>query len=178
MYTAMENENRIKELEKKYWAGETNLIEETALQNAFKENSNAVSEELASLFRARETYSDNSLDENFESEFWELVDDSESRTSNRFSFFEFVKYAAVGIIIIGLGFALTKMINTNGGSGGQTIEVAESEMDTYESPELAFEEAKKALLMASGKLNGEEEKINELKRFHSATTAVKGSNKK
>ncbi len=59
--------------------------------------------------------------------------------------------------------------------GGVRVESLLIFPDTYSSPEEAFEEAKRALMMASEKLKTGEENLNEIKRFHHATVAVSGS---
>jgi len=169
----METEKKYKELEKKYWAGETNLIEESALVKAVNDHPGLFSSELKSVFKARVATNNLELDDDFESEFWQKVDGKSG--SKNFIFSDFTKYAAVGILLIGLGYALTKIFQPEPSVTQADVAEVNSMEDTYDSPEMAFEEAKKALMMASGKLNEGQEKIKEIKRFHHAKVTVMGA---
>lgn len=169
----METDRKYRELEEKYWAGETNLIEDSAIARGIKENPEHFSQELKSVFNAKAAVAGMKLDDDFEREFWENID---GKTENKgFSVYHFMRYAAAGILIFGLAYVFTLLIQTD--QSASPDEVAEIEIveDTYESPEQAFEEAKKALMMASGKLNKGQEKIKEIKRFHDAKLTVMGA---
>jgi hypothetical protein len=169
----METDRKYRELEEKYWAGETNLIEDSAIAEGIKENPEFFSQELKSVFKAKSALTQAKLDDDFEREFWEKID--KEPNNKGFSIYHFIRYAAAGIMILGLAYVLTLLIQTD--QSTSSTEVAEIEIveDTYDSPEEAFKEAKKALMMASGKLNKGQEKIKEFKRFHDAKLTVMGA---
>ena len=169
----MEAERKYRKLEEKYWAGETNLIEESALLKAINDQPDLFSGELKSVFKTRVSTNNLKLDDDFEREFWEKVEGKSD--SKNFIFSDFTKYAAVGILLIGLGYAMTKIFQTEPSVTQPNVAEVNTMEDTYDSPELAFEEAKKALMMASGKLNEGQEKIKEIKRFHHAKKTVMGA---
>lgn len=166
----MEVEKQYQLLEAKYWAGESNLLEEAALFKAVEEQPQYFSEEIKSIQRNRQMLNSSHLPEDFEMDFWTEVEKVESK--NNFNLSDFLRYAAVGIILLGIGYLFTQLLPDR--SESQNVAIVEETIteDTYESPEEAFEEAKKALLMASGKLNQGEEKITEIKRFHQAKITV------
>lgn len=169
----METDRKYRELEEKYWAGETNLIEDSAIAQGIKDNPELFSQELRSVFRAKSTMTGMKLDDDFEREFWKNID--EKAENKGFSIYHFIRYAAAGIIILVLAYVFTLLIQTDQpASPGEVAEV-QIVQDTYDSPEEAFEEAKKALMMASGKLNKGQEKIKEIKRFHDAKLTVMGA---
>lgn len=169
----METDREYKNLEEKYWAGETNLIEDSAIEQAIKESPEVFSPELVSVFKAKAVVTDMSLGNEFENEFWDKVDNQGK--SQGFTFHHFMRYAAVGIVILGLAYIFTLLIQTDESTSPSQVAEIEIVEDTYESPEEAFEEAKKALMMASGKLNKGQEKIKEIKRFHEAKLTVMGA---
>lgn len=172
----MEADKNYRALEEKYWAGETNLIEDSAIAKAIEEYPELFSQELRSVFAAKTATSQLKLDDDFEDEFWEKLDGKSG--AKRFSFYDFTRYAAVGILLLGLGYVFTKIIQSDAPENEAKVAEVEMVEDTYDSPEMAFEEAKKALMMASGKLNKGQEKIEEIKRFHHAKITVMGADEK
>jgi len=172
----METDRYYKGLESKYWAGETNLIEESALEKAVREYPEMFSDELRSVFLAKNTIDNYKLSEDFDDAFWKKVE-SDSR-SGVFVFSDFIKYAAVGIVIFGLAYTCTLLMSTDQTTTKTEISEISITNDTYDSPEIAFEKAKQALIMASGNLNKGQEKIKEIKRFHDAKTTIMGASEK
>jgi len=172
----METDRYYKDLELKYWAGETNLIEESALEKAVKEYPEMFSEELRSVFLAKKTVDNYKLDEDFDDAFWKKVEGESS--SRVFAFSDFIKYAAVGIVLFGLAYTFILLMPTDQTTAKTEVAEISSANDTYDSPEIAFEKAKEALIMASGNLNKGQEKIKEIKRFHDAKTTIMGASEK
>ena len=172
----MEKDKKYRDLELKYWEGETNLIEESALETAIQEYPELFSEDLKSVFQARKAMNSLKLDDEFDSEFWKKAEGESN--SGVFAFSDFMRYAAVGIIIIGLGYSLSLLMHNDQTTIQTEVAEISSTNDTYESPEVAFEKAKQALLMASGNLNKGQEKMEEIKRFHHAKATIMGGTEK
>jgi len=166
------DKTRLAYLEKRYWAGETSLDEERELKEAVKNDSDGVSEELMSLFQEINRNTAKELNADFDSDFWNNVDSRESG-ARIFTLSLFLRYAAVGVILLGLTFAVWSIIlNDNSPEG--TPEVAIAQADTFDDPEVAFEETKKALMFASQKLNKGKEPIREIKRFYNVKMSIAG----
>lgn len=166
--------NRLKLLEKRYWAGESSLDEEQELKEAIRDGVHGASEQLVSLFQEIKQNKDQSLDANFDSEFWQKATNEKDNGGARiFTLSLFMRYAAVGVILFGITFALWSIImkDENVPAIAQTKITAN---DTFDDPQVAFEETKKALMFASEKLNKGKEPIKEIKRFYNAKMSIAG----
>src|SRR5690554_2075444 len=167
--------DRLAYLEKKYWKGKTSLQEEIELQNAVRSGSDAVSDLLTSIFNATAQSREISLDDDFDSAFWQKA--NVEHNDNRglvFTLSAFMRYAAVGIILLGIGGVVWNLAFKT----DNKVEVAQTEftiVDTYDDPEKAFEETKKALMYASQKLNQGKEPLGEIKRFYNAKMSIAGT---
>ncbi|NEN25753.1 hypothetical protein G3O08_19875 [Cryomorpha ignava] len=166
--------NRLKLLEKRYWAGESSLDEEHELKEAVRNDADGVSFELVSLFQEIAQNKDQILDADFDSDFWQKANNEKGKGGARiFTLSLFMRYAAVGIILFGITFALWNIVLKD-----EPVEaIAQTEMttgDTYNDPQVAFEETKRALLFASEKLNKGKEPIKEIKRFYNAKVSIAG----
>ena len=166
------DKTRLTYLEKRYWAGETSLDEERELKEAIRNDSEGASEELVSLFQELNRNTEKELDADFDSVFWNSVE-SDNSGARIFTLSLFLRYAAVGVILLGLTFAVWNIIlNENSPKG--TPEAAIAQADTFDDPEVAFEETKRALMFASQKLNKGKEPIKEIKRFYNAKLSIAG----
>ncbi len=165
-------ENReLQRLEMKYWAGETTLPEEEVLQREARAGSHALSADYKRLVGHADESRQIELDPGFEDAFWARVDSSEPSIKRIFTTAHFIRYAAVGIILVGLGLGMWDIFSGDQLQEGQLITAVD---DTYDSPEQAFEEAKKALMFASQKLNKGVEPVEEIKRFHTTKMSITG----
>lgn len=158
-------------LELKYWAGETTLPEEEVLQRAARAGSEGLSVDYKRLVGLADQSREAELDPAFEAEFWARVEGGKSSGARIFTIAHFIRYAAVGIVLVALGLGIWDIISEDHLPEGQLISAVE---DTYESPEQAFEEAKKALLFASQKLNKGAAPVEEIKRFHTTKMSIIG----
>lgn len=168
-------DNKIHLLEERYWAGETTLQEELLLKQAALANDADVSDSLKSLFALANENSLRSLNSSFESDFWQAVEAKEAPRGKIISFnaTSFFRYAAVGILLVAFSFAIGNLIfkfNANP-AGSPDIAFASLE-DTYDNPEQAFLEMKRALMFASYKLNKGVNPVKELKRFDEGMNSV------
>lgn len=165
---------RLRYLEKKYWGGKTSLEEENELKSAVRSGSSEVSGSLISVFNSSSQLHAVGLDDDFDSAFWQKAKVQNSDKQARvFTLSMFMRYAAVGIILLGIsGVIWTLALKDN-----HQEEVAQTEfikVDTYDDPEIAFEETKKALMYASQKLNEGQKPLGEIKRFYNAKMSIAG----
>jgi len=170
------NDLRIKNLELKYWQGETSLEEERELKSAAKNMHEALSPEFIQLVGSISDEAKNSnvqLDDSFESEFWAAVEQrNDSKIiKGRFTPLEFVRYAAAAVVFLCFSFAIWYAVGETEQSG---ITATVNQEEKFQSPEEAFEEAKQALSFASSKLNKAKEPIQKIEKFHQATLSVAG----
>lgn len=164
--------NRFKILEAKYWKGESSLAEEQELRRYVLANKDKVSKALWDLFVAVDEIKEARLDDDFDTAFWNSVSKRSNGRSGNFHSFHFMRYAATGIIILGLAIGFFAIIDATD-EPENTVAITESE-DTYSDPEQAFEETKKALFFASEKLNKGIEPASEIKRFHNSKMSITG----
>ncbi len=131
---------KLRFLIEKYFEGETSLDEEASIKQAFKENPGLQKEfGEAALFMAF------SLERDLEPKNIEVsIGEEESETKVRhISFGTFLRWAAVLVIVASTVFLFLPTDNSRQGM----ME------DSFENPELAYVEAKKALAMVSEKMN-------------------------
>lgn len=164
----MESE-QLKTLEKKYWLGETSRVEESILRKATKDKNaqESLSPELIGLFADLASASDIELGADFDTDFWKRAIPSAESASFNPTFF--MRYAAIGLILISAAFSFWNVIHN---SPTPYHAVAEMDADTYSSPEKAFEETKRALMFASLKLNRGAQTVGEIKRFYNTKESI------
>lgn len=137
-------DHRIDELLSKYWEGETSLQEEQFLQQYFTSGSvRAEHEAFTPLFQ----FFSHAREEEMKAEIKELPVEEykEARTRSLRSLNWIVGVAASLVLLLGIFF-----------SSRNDITLTQEEFayeDTYDSPELAYEEFKKAMYMVSSKMN-------------------------
>lgn len=165
---------RLKLLEKRYWAGESSLDEENELKEAVKNGEDGISIQLASLFQEIAQNKDQMLDADFDSDFWQKANNEKDNGGARiFTLSLFMRYAAVGVILFGITFALWNIILKDEPSQ-DIAQTKITAIDTFDDPQVAFEETKRALMFASEKLNKGKEPIKEIKRFYNAKMSIAG----
>lgn len=167
---------RLKQLEEKYWKGETSLEEERELKSAAVEGSEDLSPEFIELVAAIGDEADQSnvqLDDSFESEFWEAIQEKNDpkMVRGRFTPLEFVRYAAAAVVLLCFSFAIWYAV---GDTNQAAVVASVQQEEQFDSPERAFEEAKQALSFASSKLNKAKKPVQNIEKFHQATLSVSG----
>lgn len=150
---------KINELLKKYWNCETTLEEEQVLRNYFKQHAPENLKETASLFQYfQEEKSKHIAGSSFESEVMNKVQRPAQRKI-RTLVYNSMRIAA-GIVVLVLAVWLVRM---------EVRESTPAEMvDTYDDPQLAFEETKKALMMISRTFSTAEEQAKKINLFNEA----------
>jgi hypothetical protein len=169
---------RLKQLEEKYWQGETSLEEEGELKSAALMGDEALSPEFIELMTSISDEIDQSnvqLDDSFESEFWAAIEEKNDPkiVRGRFTPLEFVRYAAAAVVLLCFSFAIWYAV---GDTDQAAVVASVQQEEQFESPEEAFEEAKQALSFASSKLNKAKKPIQNIEKFHQATLSVAGMN--
>ncbi|RLD25079.1 MAG: hypothetical protein DRI54_05460 [Bacteroidetes bacterium] len=133
---------QVEQLLSKYWEGETSLSEEKQLQQFFSYGE--VPAHLLvyrDLFVAQEIILNPDLGLDFDREVLDKLDTSENSTR-----WNFVRIAAIGLILIVTAIGFFKLNNTT-----NTQPIAQE--DTYQNPEEALAETKKAFAMMAVAFN-------------------------
>jgi|GEM_PF-1227001 len=167
---------KLKQLEEKYWLGETTLEEERELKSAAQNTPETLSPEFIQLVASLNdeiANEDIKLDDSFESEFWDAVEGKEEPKTirGRFTPLEFVRYAAAAVVLVCFSFAIWYAVGETSPEGAVA---SVNQQEQFESPEEAFEEAKKALTFASSRLNKAKKPLEKIEKFHQATMSVAG----
>lgn len=174
----MHMDSKIQILEEQYWAGETSPEEEAILKRAASLDNPGMSDALKSLFETTNLMATNSLKSDFEDNFWKKVE-SETEYKGKvvsFNASSFLKYAAVGIVAVAFSFAIGNLIFKFNAQPESTTPAYATLADTYDSPEQAYLEMKRALMFASDKLNKGQGPVNELKKFDDGMNAIQTLN--
>lgn len=144
---------QVEQLLSKYWEGETSLTEEKQLQQFFSYGD--VPAHLLvyrDLFVAEEITLNPDLGLDFDREVLEKLEVTEKSTS-----WNFMRIAAVGFILIVISIGLFKLDNT-------TNTQSTAQEDTFNNPEEALAETKKAFAMMSVAFNkGQQPVMNMVK---------------
>lgn len=157
---------RIEELLKKYWECETSLEEEQMLVDYF--NSGAVPEqfkEASSLFQYFQHQKKKSLsDSSFDG--YAFTKSKGENSNRRVGWVYNSLRIAAGIIVLMTAIWLVR---------SEIRETIPQEMvDTYDDPQLAFEETKKALLIISKSFGTAEEQAKKINLFNEAQQQIEG----
>ena len=164
-------QKRYKELEKKYWQGETTIFEEEELTNAFLGGNKDISPALQSVLNEKLKLKAIGIDDSFETDFWAKVEDKEISLTRQVRFRDlFIRVAAAVVLIFGSAL-IWNSLTENSQDLTQTAHVE----DSFEDPEEAFEETKRALLFVSQKLNKGKKPVKEIQRFHHSKMTIVGA---
>lgn len=162
--------NRIEKLLEKYWECETSIIEEKELKAFFKGTDIPDNlKETALMFNYFEQESSQKkLGTDFDNQIIEKLETSDSNNTNIKVvdwFNRYAKVAAVILVLISVSFLITKTLQHE----QEKVHVA----DTFENPEDAFEETKKALLLISNKIGKGKTQMVKLSEFNKTEEKIK-----
>ncbi|MFP4094933.1 MAG: hypothetical protein ACLFUB_10630 [Cyclobacteriaceae bacterium] len=159
----------IERLLEKYWNGDTSLEEERQLQRFFSEEE--VPEHLegvATLFRTFSAdWQFKQLDDDFDEALIHKIEKSEKRLSWR----SWLSIAATVSLLIVSALWVKDMLPMQ--AQPPTAETQLIEEDTYEDPQLAYEQTREALLLISSMMNKGTQQVEKLEKFHEAQETVK-----
>ena len=166
---------KIEELLKKYWNAETSIEEEKELKMYFRNNEADLPnhlKEVANLFLYYDREKAGRTDRSFDRGLFSHLDDYTSYKINNSRNFSksFLKIAAAIVFVILISIGVQQLIVNN--NPEKTVVAS-----TYEDPEKAFEETKRALLFISAKLNeGKEHAAEGLATINKVNKQVKNIN--
>ena len=165
------NSNKAEVLIENYWAGETNLQEEEALKAFFA--SEGLSHKDAAYFNYLQRKSmDDPLDKSFDEAILNKINQNSSASRLKVNSFSYWLVAASLALILSIGVILKNEIFKT-----ETPPPIIVQADTFDDPEKAFEETKKALLFLSSKLNESSEYTNQLSKFDESQEILKKNQK-
>jgi hypothetical protein len=162
----------IEHLLEKYWACETSLEEEATIKDYFKQEQ--IPEHLlahAPLFKyLDEEGSEDVLDAQFDQGVLEAIgEDKQGKQVYVKTWYKsYMKVAAVLLVMVSASFLLTKYLNKQ----NETAVLA----DTFDNPEDAFEETKRALLLISKNIGKGRTQTQKIVNFHQAEEKIKNHN--
>ncbi len=164
---------RIDKLLAKYWECETSLEEENELKAYFnKDGFEEKYKNVAPLFRYYEQErTTGKLDGLFDEQLLAAIEDKKPMGSGGKiinMFFNVAKVAAVILILITAGYFIKEEMDKE--------EMKPYMTDTFEDPEKAFEETKKALKLLSKNFNKGRKEAQKLSTFNEAQEKVKAEN--
>ena len=156
-------DSRRAELLEKYWDAETSLEDEKQLKELIKaEQDSEELEEVKALFDHFESESEQELDESFDDSILQMItEEKETKVVSLQDYFKrYASIAAAVVLIFVSGYMVMEQQNQ------YTSE------DTFDTPEEAYAELKKQLLMVSNYMNKGNETINELASLGKAGTGL------
>jgi hypothetical protein len=153
--------DRIKELLEKYWQAETSLAEEAELKEYFAANPDDPNNPAAALFKYFDEEQRITMPESL----------NEPAKEHRIKWMSpLLKVAAILLIVFSVVYIwLPKQ---------KTPPVAATQSDTYDDPEKAYLETKRALLLIAHHLNEGKSYMTEIKKINKAEQLINTTDKK
>lgn len=160
------------ELKKKYWKGKSEVNEEQALKKHFsKTEKGQIEDEYFSYLENKKKEKLN--DPDFDKEILHFIDEHQGVKRSLFHKINWQIAAAVVILFT------TSVLIINRQKGSRDTISASNQIvveDTFEDPQLAYEETKKALLLISNKLNKGNAYTAEFVKFSQSQKNLKKNN--
>ena len=160
------NSKKAEELLEKYWAGETTLQEEEALKVYFTSGI-PPGKDVAYFSYLQRKSAENPLDASFDEAILEKLSKNESVIKAPNTYFSYWLVAASLAVVLSIGVIFRNEIFRT--EAPPPVVHA----DTFDDPEKAFEETKKALLFLSSKLNESNEYTSQLSKFDESQEILK-----
>lgn len=163
MYMEYSNASALLE---KYWACETSEIEEMQLREFYAAHEGTLPPDLleaAPLFRYY--HAEGEEDTSMPELFTDVKAPWETATVIRPFWHSWMKYAAILLVGVGLGYAVQQFLHKKQDTTAGTYAVR----DTYNDPKLAYQETEKALQILSKHLNKGTKQMEKLGYLNEAT---------
>lgn len=151
-------DSKLDKLLEKYWNAETDLQEEQELKALLKESKDPSLDNEKDLMAYFEQESTQGLDNAFDAQILAAIEKPEAKVVSFKTYLN--RYASIAAAVLVMAISSVMFI--------QNQETYSSE-DTFESPEEAYAELKKRLLMVSNYMNKGNRTVNELSALGSAT---------
>jgi hypothetical protein len=162
------NSKKAEALLKKYWEGETDQHEEMELKQFFSSGKGHAHPDAEYFMYLRRKNAENPLDSKFDEEFLGLIGHTSTAEKSIAGFSMRYWYVAASLALL-LSFGIVFHQEIFKTDAPQPIVQA----DTFEDPEKAFEETKKALLFLSSRLNQSNEYASQFSKFEKSQEVVK-----
>lgn len=158
--------SKVNDLVERFWAGDATEMEERQLREFFQQgNVPAHLEDTAAYFLAIKAEESMELPEDFEQEVMAQI---RRPRGGRLIQFNFSRIAASLLLVIGLSLGLYYFL----GSGNMPASNDMVQVDTFEDPQQAYEEVKRALMMVSTRMNDGMTYSQELGHFSTLVPTV------
>ncbi len=154
-------------LRKKYWEGKTKLDEERELKIHTSASMVTEDPDQAYFNYLTKKSAQNPLGEEFDDEILDLIDTENNELKPKKSILTYWYIAASLVLVISASIIFKNEFTKS----KKPIQVAQ--VDTYDDPEKAFEETKRALLLISSKLNRTTEYASEFSKFEESQKTLK-----
>ncbi len=162
---------KLEELLKKYWDCESSLEEEEQLRTYFRSNDVPDQwQETAILFRYFDEQKGKSVDPQFENTVVSRIKSTKRAASGKLVklFYNTMRIAAgVAVLLVAVYFVRQELRTDN----------AVAVEDTYDDPQQAFEETKRALLMISKGFGNAEQQAKKINMFNEAQEKIQAQPK-
>ncbi len=159
------NSKKAEALLKKYWEGSTSQKDENELKSFFSTKEGASHKDAEFFSYLNTKREDAPLDESFDDQIIESIHSNSQSTRSIGIKFWYMAAAIALFLTVGI---ILKNSYTTKDTVPQTVMV-----DTYDDPQKAFEETKKALLFLSSKLNESSEYAAQLSKFEQSQEIIK-----
>ena len=160
----MNMESKIEKLLHKYWETESSVEEEKELKALLKNEDSSENAEIKILFDHFESENAKELGADFDSELLGLIEEKEEVKVLKFS--DYVKrYSSIAAAVLVLFISSYVFIQQQ-----RTFETE----DSFDTPEAAYAELKKQLLMVSHYMNKGSETVGELSNLGKVDNALEG----
>jgi hypothetical protein len=160
------NSKKAEALLEKYWEGSSSRKEELELKSFFTTKEGASHKDAGFFHYLNNKKEDAPLDESFDDQIIRSVQ-TNTQPARSMGFKLWYMAAAIALLLT-VGIILT---NTN--TSEDTVPTEVVMVDTYDDPQKAFEETKKALLFLSSKLNQSSEYAAQLLKFEQSQEIIK-----
>jgi hypothetical protein len=151
----------------KYYKGSTTLEEEEALKKHFSSMTDLEDPDSIYFRFLREASTKNPPGDDFDEKIIGLISEKESVPQKKNVILKYWYLAASFVLLIGLAYAFRDVLTPV----EPQIQIVET--DTFEDPQKAFEETKKALLILSSNLNKGETYVAEFSKFEQSQKILK-----
>ncbi len=158
---------KAKALIEKYWEGKTDQIEEEELKKHFTQMGEEGTMEVEYFRFLKKKSAQNPLGDQFDRELFSQIEAQNKASEVKSIALKYWYIAASIVLIISVSIIFKNRVY-------QVEQPAEiTQADTFEDPERAFEETKKALLFLSSKLNQSSEYTAQFSKFEQSQVHVK-----
>lgn len=158
--------SKLSQLLTKYWNGETTLEEEQLLRSYFRSAVPDALKETAAIFRYFDEASEQTLsDVSFDRAVIKRIEGKPNQGKAARFFYNSMRIAAGVVVVMTATWFIRNEIRQ---STPQEI------VDTYDDPQMAFEETKKALMMISKGFGKAEEQAKKINLFNEAQEEIRG----